>query len=142
MLNIHSSRIMSQNRAKKVAKSLCSVWTRVYSLLLARCNVCDCSPGAMARRASDGGSNILQFVQWYHGGDALAYQQQPSPLLSQPSSLTHNVSAHSSPYLADGAGMPLPQGYMSSLSASMQSTAGTSPDEDDDDDDDDEAIKR
>ena len=76
----------------------------------------------MTRRASDGGSNILQFVQRFNVGDT----SQPSPLLT--------------PYGSDAVGVQIPSVYMPSVSLST----ATSPDEDenDDDDEDHEAIQR
>ena len=79
--------------------------------------------GATARRASDGGSNIQQFIHWKE------QQQQRSPLASIPPVYSADpVSA-----------MQLPPSYMP---PSIPSTAAVSPDDEDEDDEDDEAIRR
>lgn len=111
-----------------------------------------CLLGAMARRASDGGANILQFVQqWYHAGDLA-----PSPLTNLAESHQHAFSqqqvgsaasfSHTTMFrqMPSPAGPPpnfahLP-GMSGSMSGSVQSASGLSPDEDDEEDQ--EAIRR
>ena len=105
--------------------------------------------GAMARRASDGGANIQQFVHWYQHAEHAAtnhhhhnFRQPPPSHTQQPHLFSQAAPGFgSAPFGGEMMMMPQYPGSAAAvgMSSSIQST-GTSPDEDDEEDK--EAIRR
>lgn len=102
----------------------------------------------MARRASDGGANIQQFVHWYQHAENAARNNHPgfgghTHTPQQPHIFNQAAPGFgSAPFGGDMMMMPPYAGGVpggGAMSSSIQS-AGTSPDEDDEEDK--EAIRR